>query len=240
MRLGMRPSVLLVCFALAACPRPFNPRETGLPSGGAQEAKGRFETARAHFAQNAANSEEFQAIVRDYPDDPVAPYAELYAGMAAHKQGDDAAAATALARVESDDKAPDEVRQRARFWLGIADAATGKAADAERLLTPFDGKVDGDEQVELDAALAEAAAAQGHAEVAITHYEAFFRRGRPAERAYVATRVAALVDGLPAERLGAVFDSVEKDGPTAAYLARRYAAALRAEGHADRAQRVID
>src|SRR5262249_60484980 len=67
---------VVACSLLAACPRSFNPHETGLPSGGAKDAQIRFETARAHFARDAHNAEEFEAIVHDYPDDPIAPYAE--------------------------------------------------------------------------------------------------------------------------------------------------------------------
>ena len=242
MRSRMRSFAAVLALALlAACPKPMSMSTSHepLPGNGAKEAQGRFESARARFAQDARNADEFQAIVRDYPDDPIAPYAALYAGMAAHKQGDDTAAAAALGQVEGDAKTPDEVKQRARFWLGVADAAIGKSADAQRLLVPFDGKVEGDEQIELDAALAEALAGQGDTAGALHRYEAFFRRARPAERAYVATRVAALVDGLPNDQVAGLYDASDKGGAVCAYLGRRYAAILRAQGQGDRAERVL-
>jgi len=233
-------TLVVAALLLAACPRSFNPHETGLPTSGAQEAKGRFETARAHFARDAHNADEFEAIVHDYPDDPIAPYAELYAGMASHKLGDDAGAVTRLEKLEGDPKAPDEVRQRARFWLGIADAAVGKSAEALKLLAPFDGKVDSAEQGELDAALATASAAQGDLAGALRHYDAFFRVARPAERAYVTSQVGALVDKLPNDQIPPRYEAADKNGPACALLGRRYAALLRAQGQSERAQRVLD
>jgi ABC-type branched-subunit amino acid transport system substrate-binding protein len=234
------PAFFAVLAALvAACPAPWKPGAPSTPHAGAPAAQGRFDTARARFARDQASAGEFQTIVRDFPDDPIAPYAALYAGMAAHKQGDEAAAAATLAKVERDDKAPDEVRTRARFWLGIADATLGKGAEALPLLEPFDGKVDGDEQVELDAALAEAGMAARKPDVALRHADAFFAHGRPAERVYVAQRVAAFVEGLPADTVATLYASVDRGGPSAAFLGRRVAAALREAGRADAASRVL-
>src|SRR5262249_2183744 len=212
----------------------------GLPSGGAKDAQIRFETARAHFARDAHNADEFEAIVHDYPDDPIAPYAELYAGMASHKLGDDAGAVTRLEKLEGDPKAPDEGKQRARFWLGIADASVGKSAEALKLLEPFDGKVEASEQGELDAALATASAAQGDAAGALRHYDAFFRVARPAERAYVTSQVGALVAKLPNDQIAARYEAADKSGPSCARPGRRSAAVRRAQGQSERAQRVLD
>jgi ABC-type branched-subunit amino acid transport system substrate-binding protein len=234
-------SLIFACAFMAACPSPaFNPKTTGLPAGGAPDASRRFESARARFAQSQADARpDFEAIVRDYPEDPIAPYAKLYAGMAAHRQGDEAAAATTLAEVANDAKAPDEVRARARFWLGIADAALGRHAEARRLLEPFLGGIDEDDAGELDAALASADAAEGDAPAALERFDAFWKRAHPAERAYVAARVATLVDGLAPAALAPVYDRAAKDGPVAAYAGRRLAPVLRAAGQADRARQVL-
>src|SRR5687768_15973824 len=95
---------LLLC--AAGCPKRFDPSaQPQLPSSGTKEARSRFETARARFenAEYAGAAPDFQAIVREYPEDPIAPYAQLYAGMSAHRQGDPAAAAAALETLVADE-----------------------------------------------------------------------------------------------------------------------------------------
>jgi ABC-type branched-subunit amino acid transport system substrate-binding protein len=226
---------------LASCPSAaFNPKATGLPAGGNPEASRRLDAARARLADHPAEvAPELGAIARDYPNDPVVPYARLYGGMAAHRQGDEGGAAATLAGVANDAKAPDEVRTRARFWLGVADATLGRHAEARRLLEPFVGNVDEDDAGELDAALAAADAAEGDAPAALARHDAFWKRARPAERAYILTRVAALVDGLPAAALAAVYAAADKDGPVAAFAGRRYAQTMRAAGQTDAARQVL-
>src|SRR6185503_1500572 len=163
--------------------------QPAIPSSGTREARERFDGARARFerAEYASTGAEFEAIVRDYPDDPIAPFAQLYAGMSAHRRGDPAAAAAALEKLAADQKAPEEIRRRAHFYLGLSEAALGRHKEARALLEPFAGKVDEDEdEGELHAALAAATAAEGDLPAALGHYDRFFAFGRPAEKAYVA------------------------------------------------------
>src|SRR5262245_47346160 len=129
----MRPTaivlpILPVLSRLAAGPRTLSPSApTTLPwnsasaaqsrlqaARSAKEAQSRLESARTHYAEGKASPGESRTIVHDYPDDPIAPYAALYAGMAAHKQGDDASAAETLRNLDANPRTPEEVRQRAR------------------------------------------------------------------------------------------------------------------------------
>src|SRR5262249_43341132 len=132
----------------AGCPHRFQPSgETKLPTSGAPAARSRFDVARARFerAEYAGAREELDAIRHDFPDAPIEPYAALYGGMTAPRRGDDAGAAETLQSLVADEKAPPELRQRARFYLGLSDAALGKAAEARALLEPFADTVEGDD-----------------------------------------------------------------------------------------------
>jgi len=48
-------------------------------SGDATRAK-RFQDARAKFLRDGRDAGEFRRIAEDYPADPIAPFAQLYAG----------------------------------------------------------------------------------------------------------------------------------------------------------------
>ena len=196
-----RVLVILALLAALACgKKQLDPSDPGdVPASGDSAVRSRFDEARARFARDdlAGAAMEFEAIAREYPDDPVASYANLYAGMAAFRQGQYEQAVAALGPIVDDPEADEAVRTRATFFLGLASVYTGDFAETVRLLAPFEGKVQaGSEETERHAALAQAYAQLGQASRALEHYYAFYDDARPAERAYIQARVTALVAGM--------------------------------------------
>jgi ABC-type branched-subunit amino acid transport system substrate-binding protein len=218
---------------LAACPRP------GLapPTTGNAAARDRFETARARYAVGDydAAARELARVMVDFPGDPAVPYAELYAGMTAFRQGDAAHATDVLGKLVADAATPDDVRKKAALYLGFAKVQGGDAAGGRALLEPL-APDDRDEDTERHASLAEADAALGDASAALGHYDAFFVRARPAERAYVTARVRALVDKVADAELEPTYGKLDKGRVSAAYLGRRLAMVYRAAGQDDKAR----
>jgi ABC-type branched-subunit amino acid transport system substrate-binding protein len=234
----------VAAFALAGCPHHFDPSSRpNLPHGGNPAARDRFKQAQALFEKDdyAGAAAQFDALAKEFPDDPIQPQAELYAGMAAFKQGKPDEAEAHLEPIASSPKADDAVRTRARFYLGLSYAAAGKFAPARDLLAPFDGKLDGgDDQIELDAALAASYDGLGDGARALPYYDRFFGAARPAERAHIVARVGAIVDALPDDAARAAYGRASRSGPSAALLGRRVALALCAAGKRDDARRVLE
>src|SRR5687768_8598285 len=95
---GARWIVILLAVMALACPgrtkRKVGP-DLPLPTNGDKQALRRFEETRARFQRSGGTAAggpqdpaargavvtEFEAIARDYPEDPIAPHARLYAGM---------------------------------------------------------------------------------------------------------------------------------------------------------------
>lgn len=220
---------------LAACPRP------GLapPKTGDAAARDRFDAARARYEVGDYDTaaRELARVAQDFPGDPAVPYAELYAGMTAFRRGDAAQATAILGKLHAGAQTPDDVRKKAQLYLGFAKVQGGDAAGGRALLEPL-APDDRDEDTERHAALADAAAALGDAPVALDHYDAFFARANPAERAYVLARVRALVDKLPDDKLEPTYDRLDKRRVSAAFLGRRLAMVFRAAGQDERARAV--
>lgn len=243
--LSPRPHVVILVallgVALAGCPRPggtLQPRSRfDAPTGGDPKAKARFEDARARFErQDATAGAELAAIARDFPQDPVAPVATLYAGMDAWRRGDAAATAQLLAPLDEKPGLPEDVAVRVRWTLGLAEVRLGKRPEAVRHLSGFVDKVEGDEAVELYGALSEATGADPvlDGRAALRYTSRFHEAGRPAEKAWAEARLAALVAGLPSTELEAAWDEVDHDGPAAAYLGRRLASEAKDRASAQR------
>jgi branched-chain amino acid transport system substrate-binding protein len=232
------------CVVLGGCPKRLDPSsDPGLPSRGDPAARSRFQDARQKFerGEHAQAEAELDAILKDYPQDPIAPYAGLYSGMAAFKRNEQTEAIKALEPIARDEAAPDEVKVRARYYLGLSYGRAGRHADAKQSLEPLIGKLaEGEEDGELYAALAEACAGAGEQELALRYYDEFFARARPAERTYIVAKVAAIVDGLPADAVTRAYGSANKDRPAAAFLGRRLAASLRSSGDESGARRVLN
>jgi ABC-type branched-subunit amino acid transport system substrate-binding protein len=198
-------AALLGIVLVAGCPSRFDPRAEPLTAtSNDPEARRAYREARERldagdFASARSRFHDFRAA---HPEDPMAPGAALWEARAALGTGDGAAA---IAIVEPMAKARegDPVAERARFILGLSLARSESAADAARareLLRPFVAIIaSGDDQVELHAALAEAALRLGDAPDALAEYGRFYEGARPAERVYIRMRTAALIEKLPAD-----------------------------------------
>src|SRR5688500_5476978 len=90
-RIGVRWIALLLAVLVIGCPgrtkRKVGPDLT-VPTNGNQQALRQFEETRARFKSGGEKADaeqksqvatEFEKIARDYPQDPIAPHARLYA-----------------------------------------------------------------------------------------------------------------------------------------------------------------
>lgn len=227
----------LLC-ALTGCPR--GTRKTlvpDLPNSGDPEAKDRFVSARASFLRDGGSGEELVAIARDYPDDPIAPFAQLYAGQAFVKARDYAAAEAPLREVVDGD-ADERLRLRAQLFLGLALNYRGDHEAALPLLQKGEKAVDGDEERgELLAALAESQAAGQLPLDALPAYDDWYRVATPIEKSYIANRVEQLVAAAGDVAVRQAWEAVQDDkGPSKASLILRVAAQREAAGQLEEAR----
>lgn len=225
-----------VAIAVAGCPKSPRPSRVlpAPPATGDPAARARFDQAQARFerdgAGTAAVADEFAAIAREFPDDPIAPFARLYAGRAALRAGryDDAIAALAAA---VDDPAADAaLRRRARLFLGLARGYAGDAAGSIAALDDPDAPVDDGERAERFAVLAEAHAALGDAPRALAHYDRWYPLATLAERSFILARVRALAAELDEAAAERTLAATADPGPARLALAERVAAVRTARG----------
>ncbi len=250
----MRWIALLVAVLSIGCPgrtkRKVGP-DLPVPTNGNQAALRRFEETRARFksggeqadpAQKGQVAAEFEAIARDYPEDPIAPHARLYAGMSALEAGQIERAVENLEELVEDEGAGSAVKLRGQLFYGIALQGVGRTKDALHALAEGAEALDPDnasERASYHAAFAEAAAQTGRNPEAIQHYDAWYAVGRPSERAYALARIRALTDLLDEASVTRAYERLEgKSGPGAAMVGVRLAAQLEARGDGDRAGEV--
>jgi len=207
------------------------------PTSGDPTARTRFGDARALFERDDTRdlTEEFESIAREYPDDPIVPWARFYAARSAFRAEAYEEAARTLDEVAAIAGLEPALREHVVFYQGLTAGYLGRHADAVQLLAN-DVAIDDEERGERLAVLAEAHGALGNVGEAMASYEAWFAFARPAERAYLVARVRRLVDELPAETALATYSQLEeKTGPGAALLAERLAREAAEAGDLDRA-----
>lgn len=221
----------LVLAALTGCPR--GTRRTlvpEIPSSGDPDARSRFVSARASFLRDGTGAEELEAIASEFPNDPIAPFAQLYAGMARLKERDLEAAERSLRQLLETER-DDRLVARANLYLGLTLSYRGERKQALPLLRRSEPAVDGDdERGEYLAALAETTAAvDGLA--ALPVYDQWYRLATPIERAYIVERVEALVAAADERELDDAWQAAADDkGPARASLGPRVAARREAAG----------
>ena len=233
----------VVGVALAGCPHPSRGSAMpAVPTGGDGAARSRFveaqrvfEAARSDDRPDAtgevapldgASGADFLAIASKYADDPIAPLANLYAGMALLREAAYADAVAPLTAAREDDGGDRKIEERATLMLGLAKTYVGDHAAARGLLTAGEVALDGDaERVEWHAALA-AAHADGPTPLeALSHYDAFYASATAVERAFIVAQVETLVAGAADAELETAWRAAEgRRGPAAASLAYRLAA----------------
>ncbi|HEY5937103.1 MAG TPA: penicillin-binding protein activator [Kofleriaceae bacterium] len=232
-------ALALLVIVLAACPRPT--RKTmvpDVPQSGNADARARFSEARAKFMKDGRGGAEFARIVEEYPDDPIVPWAQLYAGIAAVKARKYQEAATALQEVIDSD-APPGLARRAELFLGITKNYQGEAARALKLLkNGADAIENDDERTEYIAAVAYATSVTEPL-ASLKYFDQLYPRVSPAERALIVARTEEVVIAAPTDGLRRVFDSLpERKGPSMAAVASRLAVLADQAGNASEAQRM--
>lgn len=226
--------------ALAACPR--QTRKTlvpDVPQSGSAEARSRFTEARAKFLRDGEGGAAFQRIVDEFPDDPIVPWAELYAGIAALRDRRFEVAAEALDNVVDADADPG-LTARAELFLGITRNYQGDAGAALRLLRRGERAIESDpERTEYLAALAYASAQGDRPLAALPVFDQLYPRVSATERALIVARVEEVVAAADGDAVARAFDALpDRRGPSMAAVASRLALIADEQGRADDAARL--
>jgi ABC-type branched-subunit amino acid transport system substrate-binding protein len=159
--------MIFLLIGLVGCPKPR--RHTlvpSVPTSGDANARDRFLEARERFLRDGSGQDEFAEIAREFPEDPIAPFANLYAGVAAVGNGDHAAAIDNLQVVVDTEGADPGLVIRAQLFLGIAWNGNGDPARALPLLARGEKAIENDAERGLwiaSTAAATAATAPGDA-----------------------------------------------------------------------------
>lgn len=242
--------IVILALCVTGCPsrtrRVIAPRppEEKLPQSGDAGARARFQDARARFARDAETSPavaaEFASIAREYPEDPIAPYAQLYAGIAAIQSSAFEQAEKNLAALVEEPTAAPDIKLRGRLFLGITKSYQGKHAEALGYLETAQGAVHGDdERGEWLAAMAECLAAGRSPMQAARYYDGWYALARPGEQAFIVARLDELTAAASVTDVRAAYEALERrDGPATAILGARVAADWAAAGEAERARRI--
>jgi ABC-type branched-subunit amino acid transport system substrate-binding protein len=214
---------LLALLLVAACHH--GTRHTlvpDVPTSGNATARSRFQDAKAKFLRDGTETDEFARIVEDFPEDPIVPWAQLYAGMASIKAHNYADADARLSKVVATNADPG-LTTRARMFLGITKNYEGDAAAARQLLAGTDKAIESDdERTEWLAAAAYATAAGDQPLSALPIFDQLYARVTPAERAVILARVQDVVAAADPNVLARVYDEIaDRRGPSIAAVGSR-------------------
>ncbi|MBT8492568.1 MAG: penicillin-binding protein activator [Deltaproteobacteria bacterium] len=228
-QLAIKLLVLIFLVGAVGCSKRRHRTLPDVPAGGDQAARKRFTDARSMFERDGGKNAtaavgEFEAIARDYADDPVAPYALLYAGISAVRAGQHQKALESIEKLLDRDDADEALVRRGQLYKGLALVYVGRQAEARASLAAGKKAIGSDdEQSEWLIAMAEAHAASGDRAAAIGYYDRFYSRARPAEQAYALDRIRELGGGLSDAEVEAILDKSRDDGPAMAVLGTRLA-----------------
>jgi ABC-type branched-subunit amino acid transport system substrate-binding protein len=229
-------AVVLCALALAGCPGKRHTLGFKVPTNGDPEARSRFLEAQAQFRRDGSvDADEFAAIAEDYPDDPIAPYAQLYTGMAMVTEKDYAGAEKALAELAGQTGEVDKgLVLKARLYLGIARNYQGEHTQALPMLANAEPAAENDkERGEWLAAISVASAAGERPLDALPYLDRWYGLATPAERGFILARVTELVAAAPPDAARDVFGRLDGKGPGVAILGYRVAADREASGDTD-------
>lgn len=231
--------LLVLVLALTGCPGRRKPLVPDFPRTGDAQARSRFQEARAKFLKDRRASDEFKQIARDYPDDPIVPWAQLFAGMSAVEARKFDEAEKALREVIEADKGAG-LTARAELFLGIARNYRGDAKGALDLLRRGEKAIENDaERTEHLAALAYATAASDQPLGSLGLFDRLYKRVSPAERALIVARAEEVAAGADPNALKRAFDGIDdRKGPAIAAVASRLALLADEAGNAAEAKRL--
>lgn len=208
---------------LAGCPR--QTRKTlvpDVPQHGDAQARSRFLEAKSRFLRDGGQSTDFKRIIEQFPSDPIVPWAELYAGIAAMKARNFAEADAQLASLIERNADPG-LTARAQLFLGITKNYEGDAATARKLLATSERAVENDDdRTEYLAAVAYSTALGEKPLAALPVFDQLFSRVTPTERALIVARCEELIAPLDRAMLERLFDELaDRKGPAIAAVGSR-------------------
>ncbi len=231
-------TVLLACALLAACHPPARRTIPDVPQNGSAVARSRFQEARAKFLRDGKGAAEFRDIADQFPDDPIVPWADLYAGIAAVKDRKFDDADKPLKYVIAKQADP-TLTLRAKLYLGIALNYRGDASGALGQLRGSDSVIDNeDERTEYLSALAFASAAASDRPLsALPIFDQLWARTSPIEHAVILARIEKLIGAADPQLLKRALDELaDRKGPSLAIVASQLAVAADEAGNATEAQ----
>lgn len=117
-----------------------------IPDSGDVAAKSRFSELKRQFEQDGhVTPDEFTVVAQEFPEDPVAPFALLYAAKSARKAGDVVAAQAALDTLRKEYPSADPaIARRLRLELGLTMATAGSLGAAFAYLEDSEPAVESD------------------------------------------------------------------------------------------------
>ncbi|MGN6108069.1 MAG: tetratricopeptide repeat protein, partial [Kofleriaceae bacterium] len=209
MRFVVRASALVLLVVLAGCPR--GTRRTlvpDVPQTGDAQARSRFAEARSKFLNDDGKAEDFRRIAEEFPDDPIVPWAQLYAGIAAVKERNFEVAERDLGEVIASGRNVG-LTQRAELFLGITRNYRGDSRGALELLRRSERAIEGDaERTEWLAAIAFASAASDRPMSSLAAFDQLWKRVSPAERAVIVARIDEVVAAADPDLVRRAFDDL--------------------------------
>ncbi|HSD90100.1 MAG TPA: penicillin-binding protein activator [Kofleriaceae bacterium] len=229
---------LVVC--VTGCPRQTRKTLTpDVPQHGDAHARSRFLEARSRFLRDGGQVQDFKAIVTEYPADPIVPWAQLYAGIAAIKSRDFAEADKDLDQVIATNADPG-LTARASLFLGITKNYEGDAVAARKYLAGADRAIENDEErTEFLAAVAYSTAAGDKPLQALPVFDQLYPRVTPTEKALIVARTEELVASLDRSTLERLFDELpDRRGPAIAAVGSRLVVIYEASGDTARADKM--
>jgi ABC-type branched-subunit amino acid transport system substrate-binding protein len=239
-RLHVKLAFIALILLLAGCPR--GTRKTlvpDVPQHGDSQARSRFLEAKSRFLRDGGQAGDFKRIIEQYPSDPIVPWAELYAGIAALKARNFADADAQLTSLIERNPDPG-LTARAELFLGITKNYEGDSASARKLLAKSERAIENDDdRTEYLAAVAYSTAAGERPLASLPVFDQLFPRVTPTERALIVARCQELVAALDRNTLERLFDEIpERRGPAIGAVGSRLAIVYDRSGDAARAQKM--
>ncbi len=232
---------VFVTFFLVGCPRAKRHiLQPTLPEHSNPTAKTRFLAAYQQFLRDQTQPiAEFSAIAQEFPDDPIADHARLYAGISALRQGQYDLAIQTLTALDRSDTEP-ALHRRVKLFLGLALGYSGKYDQARPHLHAGQPTATGKtEQQEWTAALAEATHHGPNPLSSLRYYQTWFSYAGHAERAYIITQVKRIANQASLDQLRYSYANRKRnDSLIAAIAGPRLAAEADASGQQLRATRI--
>ncbi|MBK8173553.1 MAG: ABC transporter substrate-binding protein [Sandaracinaceae bacterium] len=227
---GTLAALFTLVLVNSGCPRGPGTNVDSLPQVTTADPDAEHDINEARAAQAAGDSalamRLYQTFLREHPNDPLVPIAQLNLGLLLMASGDVTGALPLFARVATSTHAA--TADRGRFYRGIALELGGSHAEARTVLNTFVGRtVDPADTAMLLRNLASAEEALGAHGEALTHLDALLREPiSDLDRAAVRARIDALVtNALSPEDAQNAADTLSRDGYSWSVVAQRALAA---------------